>query len=685
METFIKNAKAKGFSDAQIQAFLAKKQQETPQPTQTAQPQGGLASNLGSGALSLISSLLKPFITTGKNIGTAATVLPQAALASLAEKSNPQAAAQIASPDIFGTQSRAQQMQKDPEAALAEQGRANLGLLSYAVPFGKGANILTKAILPGATAGALQGASEENATPESVIGSGILGAGTGAAVHGIGKILGFGQKGLTKGGENLIQSQYNLPRSAANSTKIADTVSQLADYGITDINKVSEAASKVTGDTGAITKVTREAAMKAKPVNVDGVLNVARQLADDPSMAIGQDKKFYDFVKKGIQSLYNTTGSDAAASQVGAPDKVFDFIKTLEKQASSIGRGRPSYMISESEKALQRAYMSLADDLSERLFTESGANVNVAQLVKDPAFLAKLAEVSPKLAEQASKVTKLSELRSLAAPFVRGSIASDITSTGANLATDTAAGAVKGVGKLVQNPLNLLAVPLGTNKVNSTIGSAMRTLGNASGPQLGRQTASALTSGAIGTVRNLTGQTGQEQNSQEYSAEPLDLTSDATVTPEKKASIMDNPKVQAVLASPNVSKSTKNLFLAEFIKEQTTTKAAGTASERKQSLLANSGLRALKEIEAEVNKDPSILAKQLVPKQFFSRTFQSAMFKAADAIIRMRSGARATNEEIQAYKENVLPAFGDDGATIRFKLQQLKQDFQEASLTPATD
>src|SRR3990167_4412513 len=54
--------------------------------------------------------------------------------------------------------------------------RSGLEALSFLVPFGKGASLATKAILPGAATGLLRGLSAEDKTPETVATSTITGA-----------------------------------------------------------------------------------------------------------------------------------------------------------------------------------------------------------------------------------------------------------------------------------------------------------------------------------------------------------------------------------------------------------------------------------------------------------------------------------------------------------------------------
>lgn len=350
------------------------------------------------------------------------------------------------------------------------------GLASYAVPFGKGAGIVSKALLPGAAASGLLETAQPNATIGSVGRSAATGAATAGALYGIGKLVSAAKGGLKRTGEATIQSQYNVPRSIARSNDIRDTVQKLSDYGINNINDIEPAANAVTGSKGILSQVTREAAGQAKNVKTEGLLDIARNLADDPSIPTGQDDKIFDFLKKGVNSLYETSGKGPATA--ASPLNTLDYIRTLESKAAGIIRGRSPSLVPEADKAAAAAYRSFADELSTRLFQGAGADKVAVNLAKNPQVLSQLAAVSPKLAENAAKATTVAELRSLAAPFVRGAKLAAETEVGQNLATNTVAGAAKGVGRLIQNPLNILAIPLSSNSVNAGAGAAMRGLGN---------------------------------------------------------------------------------------------------------------------------------------------------------------------------------------------------------------
>ena len=106
-------------------------------------------------------------------------------------------------------------------------------LVSFGIPFGKGVGALQKILAPGAAVGALQGVSQDNATPQSVAGNALLGAGGAGAFGALGKLIGGASKltgkGLSSTGENLaVRSLRPSPSQQLNFRK--DTGEKIGDF-----------------------------------------------------------------------------------------------------------------------------------------------------------------------------------------------------------------------------------------------------------------------------------------------------------------------------------------------------------------------------------------------------------------------------------------------------------------------
>lgn len=163
---------------------------------------------------SLLQSLADPFQKFGSGLGNAvSTVINKP----LVEKSNQNLLDQQDFVIRRAKELRAQGREKDANTLLSVAGdlnktasgllntqeqqqkkglsdtvRGGLGVASWMVPFGKGANLLTKALLPGAVAGGLSAASQDNSTIRST----ATGATGGAIMSG----------GLAKGGDLLAKA-----------------------------------------------------------------------------------------------------------------------------------------------------------------------------------------------------------------------------------------------------------------------------------------------------------------------------------------------------------------------------------------------------------------------------------------------------------------------------------------------
>lgn len=94
---------------------------------------------------------------------------------------------------------------------------------SYAVPFGKGGNLLSKALLPGAAVGLTQGLSQDDVTARGVAMSTAGGAIGGGLLHGAGilgskaggKLVGAGEKLLDKSAANFMKASPGVFEKAS--------------------------------------------------------------------------------------------------------------------------------------------------------------------------------------------------------------------------------------------------------------------------------------------------------------------------------------------------------------------------------------------------------------------------------------------------------------------------------------
>ncbi len=222
INNFTVRAKQSGYSDADIQAEIERKKREG-QPTQPTQPittgmdtstaipeDKSLLSKIGGGALDIAKSIF----AGPKNLGEAAGTIigikstegqNQKNQASLDEmstklrakaikiaKSNPEQAKRLLdlaeANQMFNNeqlQAQAQEALKQPEKVA----RGAVGTAALAVPYSRGANFLTKAVVPGAVQGAGLTAGQEGTTLEEIAGGAVIGGATAGVLSGAGKVV----------------------------------------------------------------------------------------------------------------------------------------------------------------------------------------------------------------------------------------------------------------------------------------------------------------------------------------------------------------------------------------------------------------------------------------------------------------------------------------------------------------
>jgi hypothetical protein len=220
----VASAKKAGYTDQEIQQYLASKSSSgQSQPTQ---PSSDLISTIGNGAINLGKSLVDPFIRTGKNVGGATFELGRAGatavspLFGVSEKDrynlyyNKDTQEAVQNPFLNDEEiaKASQPLSLDKGSTMRQQVADSASIGSWAVPFGKGANVLTKATLPGATVGVMQKVGESgnrDLSAGEVAGSAIVGGAIPTALYGIGKAKGV----ITKAGDKTTKVGTDVTHS----------------------------------------------------------------------------------------------------------------------------------------------------------------------------------------------------------------------------------------------------------------------------------------------------------------------------------------------------------------------------------------------------------------------------------------------------------------------------------------
>lgn len=507
----------------------------------------------------------------------------------------------------------------NPAEGLKKIAKIGAGLESFAIPFGKGSGIVTKALLPGAATAGLFETSKDNATPESVIEASVIGAGTAGALYGAGKLVSKIADKSASGGESLQSDIVNpkVPTSANSYAKEQELLQKAKDLGVT--GKTSEGMRQSSSEIYQ-NLLDDLQALPSKSAKTNAIIDKLKNgVVENGAYFMPDDATYQKALERELNIVKNQLGD-------GSVD------------ANAVGK--------------------LKGFLSGRI--SKGAWVNGANTVQDQV--------------------KMDLYRQL------DGVVGDLAGPGAKAITlqmqtlhQLAPGLEQAANKSLQ--LNPLGFPTGINMneplqaTRSYLGSAMQL------PQIGLNKV-AETPG----LPQIVGQVGSRGVSQAFSqsSTPTDLSSSQDSQggnqglPQIKS---DNPYpienlVKDMTRDPGNSSKYQAIYDAYQKAYPNSSAAVGKVSAQSKGL-AQTGLRSVRDVRNFYKQDPSLLNKQLVPGQFFSRQFDSALYDATDALLRLRTGAQANPSEIRGYMTKFGPTFGDTPADVKYKLDKLEKDFMD--------
>jgi hypothetical protein len=302
------------------------------------------------------------------------------------------------------------------------------------------------------------------------LGVGAVRGGTAGASKQLGTSLlaGRGAK-LEKAGGNLMASQTNLTR--AEMRKLGAPVNQSFSNlqkrtGLTNIDELVTVAKDVTGENGTMTELVRNAIGNTRGVDISDLGRVAERLITDqaPLLTGATRKSVMEQVKNSVVKAYG--GSQGSLSTQANPFEVFDTARVFERLAADLRR-LPTPTARDTQ--LAKVYQELAGEITGRLYSAPGVQEGVKQAA--PAAASAFRQIAGqstgrtkkaynKLADEVLKAENVKEVRSLQRDFVNMLKIDEATQRAAQGAGQAFGGQLTGMGRLVQRPLNAVAVPL---------------------------------------------------------------------------------------------------------------------------------------------------------------------------------------------------------------------------------
>jgi len=263
--------------------------------------------------------------------------------------------------------------------SIPETARNSVGMASYLIPYGKGANVLTRAILPGAIQGGMFAASKEGATGGDVAGGAVGGGLFGGATYGLGKLLG-GFKGL---GENMRKGVVNpqVGNAPYSPTKARQMVEFLQNSGAKGNSEqqwdtINELWDLTDGEIKNILKNTKtEALYKTAVQDFNDALTTSNVPTSDPAFA-----KEKDLLLERLKGIFNKGSA--------SPEKIYGLKSTLREELSKVfDKTNPNT----KERLKQTLFESLKNTLDSVAPDARGINSVQNELFKASEGIAKRA------------------------------------------------------------------------------------------------------------------------------------------------------------------------------------------------------------------------------------------------------------------------------------------------------
>lgn len=262
-------------------------------------------------------------------------------------------------------------------------------------------------------------------------------------------------------GAKTYSSAFIVPTKRAKNLRPVETSAKMLDYGISgSLDDMNNIASKVTGDTGVLTKVTRDSIG-----NIKGEIPMGKAVQSAQNML----KDVIELTPIEENRILNNI---VRAERVGEQPLMMNALEAYDtaKRLEALGHQQlnTSTYLTKNVKAegIGKAYLAAADEIMSDIEGIAGQQ-NVLQGFKTPEIQAQLSEVSPKLANEFMQANTLKDVRSLQAPFVRLNQMIDLTEQAGNTAFQSAGRQVGGgigrsvVGGIAGSPFGPLGIIAG--------------------------------------------------------------------------------------------------------------------------------------------------------------------------------------------------------------------------------
>lgn len=291
-------------------------------------------------------------------------------------------------------------------------------------------------------------------------------------------------------------SAFRLPKKVNSVLEPIKTATELLKHKVSgSFSDMAKIADAVTGENGIISKITREAVANSDAgVETGPVYDALSQASDD---AVNINTPLKSRIESSIKSIIEKTtgGKPLSLNNLDA----LDVVRDLEKKGYGILNKITDITDAMSREQLEQQanmYIQTAQSITDQ-FDSAVTGINIDKF-KTPGVLQALENISPRLKQQFIDAKNLSEVRTIAKPFVRLSKMIDLSLASAEEAItkqgDSAFNLLKVPGQVLRQPETATAIGTLENQISQTapaqiaqkVGSAVSSTANAVGTPLSR-------------------------------------------------------------------------------------------------------------------------------------------------------------------------------------------------------
>lgn len=701
-------AKAAGYSDQEIAAYLNAKKptaspaQPTPQPTRAVQAQP-VTTAPPSPKKTVLDQIVDAVAGPAVRYGKLVTSIPQTAvIGATGGKVNLHDTPGIGG--IFPSEEELGQMGSgDLKKAALEGGKRVAGAYTYVLPAGE---TMKGALALGAATGALRGVSD---SPEGTIDGrevakgAIAGGIAGGALKTVSNVV-KGTKNLVSGTGKQIEKAGDNLRAGVGKVEVEPSI-----WGAAREKQINNTLNKLGVNGNAQQKYE-----KLQPVFEQLGRDIQQELTTNPK-SVSSDQVKQVFLKKLAGTLRSKELNNKQAQA-----EISGYLSDLQDVINKTGSldEMSSMDLFNLKKAANGDYQGVAKKLQNKIPLNN--REKVIAVARD-VFDSLVSSLHPSVKERTLMQSNLYDAaESLArsrktVPTVRV-LGTTVPTTVQQSAQDAVGRGMKNVGQGMKNSVEKLGeAPIGRQEGRAALLPAIESLldqpeyqpntvensaaNNINGEDIIRQldhtdtipqpspTLPAIDE--LVQIENPT--TGEKKQVKRSELGQYGISDQGAENPTKEQLDI---KIREAVASGNSKAASQLMEYSNYLYGKKPGNENPTLKAKED--LARSGQRGLDEVKRQLGLvdqtgnalsgndlgqgtvDGSVLFKDLLPGKLLSRTFDSAMYRAVDAILRARTGATATEDEVRRYMKKFGPNAGDSAEDVKFKIQQLEQDFADA-------